>query len=78
MVLSDSIWQECIYTVISTGAYIVCYRGVPIDHCTHVTGTVSQYTSESEYNSSCILVMDLADFILINNDFTNKDPDVVP
>ena len=49
LVFSDSIWQDCPDTGISTGAYIVFYQGGPIDHCTHVPVPVSQYIAESEY-----------------------------
>ena len=42
MVFSDSICKDCPYTVRSTEAYIVFYKGVPIDHFTHVTGTVDK------------------------------------
>ena len=43
----DSIYQDCTYTGISTGSYTVFYQGGPIDHCTHVSGTVAQYSAES-------------------------------
>ena len=39
---SDSIWQDCPDTVRSTGAYIIYYQGVTIDHGTHVPGPVAQ------------------------------------
>ena len=42
MAFSNSIWQYCLETVRSTGAYIIFYQGGPIDHGTHVPGTVSQ------------------------------------
>ena len=32
MAFSDSSWQDCPDTGISTGAYIIFYQGVPIDH----------------------------------------------
>ena len=47
MVFSDSIWQDCPGTGRSTREYIVFYQGVPIDHCTHVTGPVAQSSAES-------------------------------
>ena len=42
MAFSDSSWQDCTDTGISTGAYMIFYQGVKIDHGTHVTGTVAQ------------------------------------
>ena len=41
MDFSDSSWQDCPDTVISTGAYIIFYQGGPIDHGTHVSGPVA-------------------------------------
>ena len=41
MVFYDYIWQVCPDTGRSTGAYVVFYQGVPIDHYTHVPGTVA-------------------------------------
>ena len=78
MVLSDSRCQECTDTGISTGAYIVFYKGVTIDHCTHVPIPVSQSSAESDYNVACTAVISLARFRMISNDFLNKDPYVVP
>ena len=37
MALSDSSWQDCPDTIISTGAYIIFYQGGKIDHGTHVS-----------------------------------------
>ena len=54
------------------------YRGGTIDHCTHVPGTVSQYSAESEYNAECTSGMTLAYLRMINNEILNKDPYVVP
>ena len=48
MVIYDSSCKDCPDTIISTGVYIVFNQGVPIDNCTHVLGTVSQYSAESE------------------------------
>ena len=42
MDFSDSGWQDCQDTVRGTGAYIIFYQGVPIDHGTHVPGPVSR------------------------------------
>ena len=39
---SDSSWQDCPDTGISTGAYIIFYQGGPIEHGTRVPGPVSK------------------------------------
>ena len=78
MVFSDSIWKEFPDTVRSTGAYIVCYQGGPIDHCTHVPGTVAQYSAERYNNAACTVGMAIAHFSMLNNELLNKDPEVVP
>ena len=78
VVLYDSICQEFPDTGSSTGAYTVFYKGGPIDHCTHVSGTVSQSSSEIEYNTACTSGMDIVHFRMINNKLSNKDPYVVP
>ena len=44
----DSSWHDCPDTGRSTGAYIIFYQGRPIDHGTHVPGTVAQSSAESE------------------------------
>ena len=48
MVFSDSIWQDWPYNERSTGAYVLFYQGITIDHCTHFTGPVSRLSTESE------------------------------
>ena len=78
MIFSDSIWNYCIDTGRSTGTYILFYQGVTIDHCTHVPGTVAQYSTESECSAAFFSVMSLAHFMMINNKLFNKDTDVVP
>ena len=78
MVLYYSRWQYCPDTGRSTGEYIVFYQGGPIDHSAHVTGPVSPYSAESEYNKSCTAGMSLSHFRILNNYFLNKDLDVVP
>ena len=50
---SDSSRKYCPDTGRSIGAYIIFFRGGPIDHGTHVPGPVTQSIEESEYNSSC-------------------------
>ena len=42
MAFSDSSWQDCPDTGRSTGAYIIYYQGVPIDHGKYVSGPVAQ------------------------------------
>ena len=42
MAFSDSSWQDFPYTGRSIGAYIIFYQGGPIDHGTHVPGTVAK------------------------------------
>ena len=42
MDFSDSSWKDFPDTGISTGAYIIFYKGGPIDHGTHVPGIVAQ------------------------------------
>ena len=42
MYFSDSSWQDCIYTGISTGTYIIFYEGGTIDHITHVAVPFAQ------------------------------------
>ena len=78
MVFSDSIYKDFPDTGISTGAYIVFYQCGKIDHCTHVPGAVSQYSAEIKYNLAFTALMDLAHFRMLNNEFSNKNPDVVP
>ena len=50
MVFYASSCQNFTYYDIITGAYIVFDQGGPIDHCTDVPVTVSQYSDESDYN----------------------------
>ena len=52
MDFSDSSWRDCPDTGRSTGAYIIFYQGGPIDHGTHVPGTVAKSSAESEYNTA--------------------------
>ena len=78
MAFSDSSWQDCPDTGRSTGAWILFYQDGPIDHGTHVTGTVAQSSAESEYNAACTAVMALAHFSMLILEFLNKDPYIVP
>ena len=53
MAFSDSSWQDCPDTVISTGEYIIFDQGGKIDLGTHATGSVAQSSAESGYNAAC-------------------------
>ena len=78
MDFSDSSWQDCPDTGISTGAYILLYQGGQIDHGTHVPGPVAKSSAESEYYAACTAGMYLAHFIMLVNELLNEDPDMVP
>ena len=75
---SYSSWQDCPDTGISTGAYIIFYQGGPIDHRTHVSGSVAQPSAEIECNAACTAVMTLAHLRILIHELLNKDPDIVP
>ena len=60
-----------------TGAYILFYQCAPIDNWTHVTVTVSQSSSESDYIAACTAVMAVTHFRILNNELMNKYPDMV-
>ena len=62
---SDSSWQDFPDTGRSTGAYIIFYQGVPIDHVTHVPGPVAQSSAESEYNAECTAGIALSHFRML-------------
>ena len=70
--------KECTDTGRSTGAYIVFYQVAPIDHFTDILGPVAQPSTESDYNVECTTGTAPAHFRIINNEFMNKDTDVVP
>ena len=53
------------------------YKGVTIDHGTHVPGTVAQSSAESEYNAACTAGMALAHFRVLIHEFLNNNPDIV-
>ena len=78
MALSDYSWQDFPDTGRSTGACIIFYQDVPINHATHVPGQVSQSSTESDYNSACTAGMALAHFRVLLHEFLNRDPDIVP
>ena len=67
MLLSDSRWKECPDNGRGTGAFIVFYKGVKIDNCTHLSGPVAQPSDKRKYNTSCNLGMALANFRIIND-----------
>ena len=75
---SDSSWQDFPDTGRSTGAYIIFYQGVPIDHVTHVPGPVAQSSAEIEYNAACTAGMALAHFRMLIHELLKNDPDIVP
>ena len=75
---SDYSWQDCTYTGISIGEYIIFYQGGPIEHGTHVPGPVYQSSAESEYNEACTAGMALAHFRMLIHELLSKDPDIVP
>ena len=65
MDFSDSSWQYFPYTGRSIGAYIIFCQGGPIDHGTHVPGSVAQFSAESEYNAACTSEMALSYFRML-------------
>ena len=77
MDFSDSSWQDCPDTGRSTGACIIFYQGGPIDHGTHVPGSVAQSSAESEYNAACTAGMALAHFRMLVHEVLKEDPDMV-
>ena len=57
---------------------MIFYQGGPIDHCTHVSGPVSQYSAESEYNAACAPGRALAHLIMLIHKLLNKNPYIIP
>ena len=41
------------------------------------SGTVAQSSAESDYNAACTTRMTLVHYMILNNELTNKDPNVV-
>ena len=72
MNFSDSSRQDCLDTGRSTGAYIIFYRGGPIDHGKYVPGPVAQSSEESEYNVACTEGMTLANFRMLINEILKR------
>ena len=77
MMLSDYSWQDYPIKGRSTGSHIVFYQGLSTNQCKHVPGIVFQSSDESEYISAWTAGIDLAHFIIINNELINKYPYVV-
>ena len=78
MAFSDSSWQYCPDTVISTEKFIIFYQGGPIDYGTHVPGPSDQASAESEYNVACTEGIVLSHFRMLIHELLIKDPDIVP
>ena len=78
MAFSDSSWQDCPNTGISTVAYIIFYQGGTIDHGTHVPVPVAQSSAESDYNAAYTAGMDLAHSRMLIHELLKKDPEIVP
>ena len=78
MAFYGSNWQDFPDTCRSTGAYIIFYQGVPIDHGKNVTVPVDQQSAESEYNAAWTAETTLAHFRMLIDEFLNRDPDIVP
>ena len=59
--------------------HILCFiKGGPIDHFTHVSVSVAQYSTVNYYNVACTAETSLANFRILKNELLNKNPDVVP
>ena len=66
-----SSWPDFPDTGRSLGAYIIFYKGGPIDHGTHVPGPVAKSSAENEYNTACTAGMDLAHFGMLVHELLN-------
>ena len=53
-------WQK--YRII-----YIFYQGGPIDHGTHIPGSFSQSSADSEYNAGFDKVMALEHFVMLTN-----------
>ena len=78
MVFSDSSRKDCSDTGRSTRAYMMFDKGGTIENGTHVPGSVSQSSAESEYNLVCTAGMDLAHLRMLIHELFNKYPDIFP
>ena len=78
MAISDYSWQDFPDTGRSTGAYIIFYQCGKIDHGTHVSGSVAQSSTESEYNVACTAGKDLENFRMLVHELLNEYLDRVP
>ena len=57
---------------------MIFYQVRPIDHDTHVPGSVSKSSAKIEYNAACTSGMALAHFRMIIHEILSKDPYIVP
>ena len=78
MVFSDSDWKYCPDTARSTGAYFIFFQGLTIENDTHVSESVDQSSSESEYKAACTAGIALSNSKMLIREFLNMDPDIVP
>ena len=76
MAFSNCSWQDCPDTGRSTGEYRTFYQSGPIDHVTHVPGTVAQPSAEIKYNAVCTSGMALAHFKMLIHELLDKDIDI--
>ena len=78
MTFSDYSWQYCTENDRSTVSYMIFDQGGPIDHGTHITGSVAEPNAESEYNAACNAGIDLSHVMMLIHELLNKDTDIVP
>ena len=77
MVFSDYIWKDFPENDRITGSYIIFDQGEPIDHGTHVRGSVAEPIAESEYNAACNAGMDLTHLKMLIHELLNKDTYII-
>ena len=63
--------EKIVLTLEEVQENILFYQGGPIDHVTHVPGTVSQSSAESEYTAAFTSGMDLAHFRMLIHELLN-------
>ena len=61
----DSSWQDCPDTGRSTGAYIIFYQDITIDHGTHVPVPVAESSVERYYNAACTTGIALSNYRML-------------
>ena len=76
MNFSDSSWKFFQTIAELPNSYIPFYQGRPIDHGTHVSVPVAQWSAESEYNAACTEGMALAHLRMLIHELLIKDPDI--